>query len=63
MDEIMRTNPVRFQDNQKAALAYDYRNQAWLKDGRYMRCGHTEACDCYGRLHQGEAAAPDAEVY
>ena len=23
---------------------YDYTNQAWLKDGRYVRCGHS---GCY----------------
>lgn len=35
---------------------YDYTHQAWVKDGRYMRCGHAQKCNCYGRVHEGEAA-------
>lgn len=37
-------------------VRYDYANQAWVQDGRYVRCGHPEvmACNCYGRLHAGE---------
>ncbi|KKN83830.1 hypothetical protein LCGC14_0294830 [marine sediment metagenome] len=35
---------------------FDYERQAWVKDGRYIRCGHQEKmdCRCYGRLHEGE---------
>ena len=34
---------------------YDYDRQAWVVDGHYVRCGHLDdACDCYGRLHEGE---------
>jgi len=35
---------------------YDYNNQAWVLDGRYVRCGHPESmdCRCYGREHAGE---------
>jgi hypothetical protein len=35
---------------------YDYTNQAWVKDGKYVACGHPGSmnCDCYGRLHAGE---------
>ena len=35
---------------------YDYERQAWVQDGRYVRCGHPEDmnCGCYGRLHAGE---------
>ena len=33
---------------------YDYDRQAWVVDGRYVRCGHLDDCDCYGRLHEGE---------
>lgn len=37
---------------------YDYENQAWIKDGVYVRCGHHEAmiCGCFGREHEGESA-------
>jgi len=35
---------------------YDYENQAWVKDGHYLRCGHPEGmkCRCYGKEHEGE---------
>jgi len=35
---------------------YDYTHQAWVVDGKYVRCGHPESmnCKCYGRLHEGE---------
>lgn len=35
---------------------YDYENQAWVMDGKYIRCGHQEVvdCGCYGRIHVGE---------
>ena len=33
---------------------FDYERQAWVVNGRYIRCGHLDACDCYGRLHEGE---------
>jgi len=46
---------------------YDYENQAWVRNGRYVCCGHpaTVDCRCYGRLHQGEAVNPfvDPEEY
>jgi len=35
---------------------YDDIRQAWVKNGRYVRCGHPPdmPCNCYGRLHAGE---------
>lgn len=45
------------------SLVYDYRNQAWLENGRYVRCGHSELCNCYGRKHEGEPAAADAILH
>jgi hypothetical protein len=44
-------------------LAYDYTNQAWVQDGRYLGCGHSLPCDCYGRRHEGEAVTANAEVH
>ena len=43
---------------------YDNQRQAWVVDGRYVRCGHLIeignrghlTCACYGRLHEGEEA-------
>ena len=37
---------------------YDYKNQAWVVDGRYQRCGHLQFCSCYGLVHEGEIADP-----
>lgn len=39
---------------------YDYVNQSWVKEGRYITCGHpdTMKCDCYGRKHTGETTEP-----
>ncbi len=39
------------------AIQFDYVNQAWVRDGKYVRCGHPDTmnCDCYGRLHEGES--------
>jgi hypothetical protein len=39
---------------------YDYERQAWVKDGRYIRCGHPESmpCGCYGKAHAGELTQP-----
>lgn len=48
---------------------YDYQNQAWTIDGRYIACGHPDSplCGCYGSLHAGELASmenlPTAAVY
>ncbi len=37
---------------------YDYKNQAWVVDGRYVACAHPTSmkCNCYGRIHAGETA-------
>ena len=42
--------------NRRLMDGYDYKNQAWVQDGKYIRCGHPENmnCECYGRLHEGE---------
>lgn len=44
-------------------LYFDYDRQAWVKDGRYLRCGHPEhmVCGCYGREHEGEMSYGEAE--
>ena len=35
---------------------YDYVNQSWVLNGRYVDCGHPVEmkCNCYGRAHKGE---------
>jgi len=34
---------------------FDYSNQAWVVQGRYVDCGHPEDfhCNCFGRLNEG----------
>lgn len=41
-----------------ATTEYDYRRQAWVVNGRYVRCRHPDTmdCQCYGKLHAGECA-------
>lgn len=41
---------------------FDYDNQAWVIDGKYVRCGHRindSNCNCYGRIHEGEHVSAD----
>src|SRR6266851_8669088 len=47
----------------KMKNGYDYENQAWVVDGKYVRCGHPETmkCGCYGRKHEGEIATAEAK--
>ena len=35
---------------------YDYRNQAWVQDGKYIGCSHPASmdCGCFSRDHAGE---------
>lgn len=42
--------------NGRLMNGYDYDNQAWVKDGKYVACGHPEAmnCKCYGKIHEGQ---------
>lgn len=52
----MSTDPAEKQNG------YDYRNQAWVVDGKYVACGHGKPCDCFGTLHAGQPVADNAEV-
>ena len=47
-----------FISKDKGSRSYDYKNQVWIKDGLYVRCGHPETmnCGCYGKDHAGEKA-------
>lgn len=52
---------MRTSRNQSAASGllvngYDYKNQAWVLKGLYVRCGHPESmsCNCYGRINEGK---------
>lgn len=35
---------------------FDYDNQCWVINGIVQKCGHRDACDCYGKAHAGEQA-------
>jgi hypothetical protein len=58
----MRTGPDQFDAQGNLLNGFDYDRQAWVKDGRYVRCGHPETmqCGCYGREHEGEQVTPQA---
>lgn len=51
----MRTSSDEYRDG-RLMDGFDYDRQAWVKNGRYIRCGHPETmhCGCYGREHEGE---------
>ena len=40
----------------RLTTGYDYTNQAWVKNGKYVRCGHPDnmGCSCYGKLNEGK---------
>lgn len=44
---------------------YDYTNQSWTRNGRYVRCGHPEEvdCHCFGRLHEDEELKENANCH
>lgn len=35
---------------------FDYYNQAWVVNKKYIRCGHPDSmeCGCYGRINEGK---------
>ncbi len=52
----MRTSNNYYKDG-KLWDGYDYDNQAWVRDGKYVSCGHPESmtCQCFGKLNAGKA--------
>jgi hypothetical protein len=44
---------------------FDYTNQAWVVDGRYVRCGHPENmnCSCFGKTYEGWASMQEGESW
>ena len=42
---------------------YDYHNQAWVVDGKYVACGHGTPCDCFGTRHAGEPIKANADIH
>lgn len=54
--------PVRLVSN---VSGYDYRNQAFVVNGKYLACSHpaSMACDCFGTRHAGEPLKANADVH
>jgi hypothetical protein len=52
----MRTSSDQHNAAGRLMSGFDYDRQAWVRDGKYIRCGHPESmgCKCWGRLHEGE---------
>jgi hypothetical protein len=42
--------------NGRLMNGFDYENQAWVENGKYVACGHRASmnCSCYGKIHEGE---------
>jgi hypothetical protein len=63
----MSYSAMRFmRDNPTAADAvngYDYRNQSFVVDGKYVPCGHGKPCDCFGTVHAGQPLKANADVH
>jgi len=53
----MRTSNNLVKDG-KLQDGYDYKNQAWVIGGKYIKCGHPDDmdCNCYGKNHEGETS-------
>lgn len=47
---------LQWQAHDKSDLYFNYDLQVWVRDGKYVRCGHLTPCRCYGRKHEGEQA-------
>ena len=60
----MRTSTDQIKDG-RLLNGYDYKNQAWVKDGKYIRCGHPESmnCGCYGRKNAGKETATTPRLH
>ena len=60
----MRTGKDQFDAQGILLNGFDYDRQAWVKDGKYIRCGHPESmdCGCFGREHEGEPVRVSIET-
>lgn len=38
-------------------IYFDYKNQVWVVNGKYVDCGHPSEmnCECFGRLYADES--------
>ena len=49
----MKRNDLDLDEN---GNGFDYATQAWVKDYKYIRCGHPDEmdCSCFGKRHEGD---------
>lgn len=49
----------------QTSTQYDYKNQAWVVDGKYADCAHPQAmnCGCFGRVNKGKEAPLSEDIY
>lgn len=61
----MRTSTNQNDAQGNLLNGFDYVHQAWVKDGRYVRCGHPDsmACDCFGRTYEGMTVSEVADIF
>lgn len=74
-NEELNSLAQAYQQQIGETVQFDYTNQAWVINGRYVRCGHqhchphpsTETqqftTTCYGTIHEGERPHPNAELH
>lgn len=62
--KMSRESSNEYDSNNRLINGYDYKNQAWVENGKYVRCGHPDntKCSCYGRMREGEKTISDDEV-
>ncbi|MDD5007298.1 MAG: hypothetical protein PHC68_02710 [Syntrophorhabdaceae bacterium] len=58
----MRNSNDQYDNQGRLINGFDYKHQAWVLNGVYVRCGHPENmdCRCYGKDHVGEK--PEASL-
>lgn len=50
--------------NGRLIHGFDYDKQAWVENGKYLRCGHPAEmiCGCYGRKYEGEETQKEGRL-
>lgn len=56
MNKKMSRQSVNINKNGSLFSGYDYENQAWVMEGKYIRCGHPDSmdCGCFGKEYEGK---------
>jgi len=60
---MKRISIVKIQQVKDGRLinGFDYKNKAWVKNGKYVKFFHHKsiACSCFGKVHEGEKTLPE----